>query len=97
MEKRVIAGFLLFLALAPWPYLYYQLVRWIVCGVGCYVAFQAHRMGAKWVVWGLGIIALLFNPLVVFRFEREMWQILDVVAGVFFVLGAALVKRVKTD
>ena len=49
LEKRPclipagVASIILFLALAPWPYGYYQLLRFVVCAVSVYVAFMAHK------------------------------------------------------
>jgi len=34
----IIAALILLGALAPWPYGYYQLLRFVVCGVAVYVA-----------------------------------------------------------
>ena len=57
----IIAAIMLLLALAPWPYGYYQLLRFVTCGVAVYVAFIAYRWQKMWAVWLFGFIAVLFN------------------------------------
>ena len=78
----LIAGLALFLALADMPYGYYQLLRLFICGIGAYGAYLSYEQKKTGWVWILGIIAVLFNPLMKFYFGRETWKIIDFVAGV---------------
>jgi hypothetical protein len=80
----LIAGIALFIAIAQMPYGYYQLLRWFICGVGAYGAYLSYEQKKmKW-AWILGIIALVFNPLLKFYFTKETWVIIDLVAGILF-------------
>ena len=72
--------------LADVPYGYYQLLRFVVCGVGIYVAFTAYSWQKMWAVWLFGFIALLFNPLIPIYLSRELWQPIDVICAVLFVV-----------
>ena len=63
------AGFA-FVAIADLPYGYYRLLRWVACAVA--------------VAWALGLVALVFNPLVPVHFEKATWRVLDAAAGVSF-------------
>jgi len=62
LEKRPclipagVASIMLFLALAPWPYGYYQLLRFVVCGVSAYMAFMAYTWQKN--VGGLVVFSL---------------------------------------
>ena len=79
-------GIFLLGALGSWPYAYYQLLRWVVCGVGAYSAYKAHESGRTGWAWIFGITAVLFNPIAPFHLARDTWQILDIVATLpFFV------------
>ena len=82
----LITGIALFIAIADMPYGYYQLLRFFVCGVGAYGAYLAYQQKKTGWTWVLGIIALLFNPFAKFYLGREMWQIVDLVGGVIFVI-----------
>jgi hypothetical protein len=75
---------MLLLALVPWPYSYYQLLRFVTCGAAVYVAFMAYNWQKMWAVWLFGFIAVLFNPLIPIHLSREIWQPIDVVCGVLY-------------
>ncbi len=79
------------LAFFDWPYGYYQLLRFGVCAVAAYGAVLAHRAGLGGWTWGLGALAVLFNPLVPVHFDRDVWAGLDVVAAAVLVLSARAV------
>jgi len=55
-------------------------------GIGSYSAYLAYNSEKK--IWAciFGLVALLFNPIIPFYFQRETWQIIDVgVAIIFFI------------
>ena len=93
----IIAGIMLLLALAPWPYGYYQLLRLVVCGVAVYVAFMAYRWQKMWAVWLFGFIAVLFNPLIPIHLSREIWQPVDIVCGILFMVIAIILSEPVTS
>ncbi|MEA2066735.1 MAG: DUF6804 family protein [Thermotogota bacterium] len=80
----LIAGIALFIAILNLPYGYYQLLRFFICGVGVYGAYLSYRKKNIAWVWILGIIALVFNPILKFYFVKETWKIIDLIAGVLF-------------
>ncbi len=69
---------MLLLALAPWPYGYYRLLRLVVCGC---VGFLAYRLREQektsWTV-ALSATAVIFNPLIPLHLTREIWAVLNV-------------------
>lgn len=103
IEKRphlipsLIATAMLLLALAELPYGYYQLLRFVVCGVSVYVAFTAFSWQKIWAVWLFGIIALLFNPLIPIHLSREIWQPIDAICAVLFIVMAFVLKKPKKE
>ncbi len=84
---------MLLLALAPWPYGYYQLIRFVVCGAGVYVALSAHSWQEIWAVWLFGFIALLFNPLIPIHLSRAIWQPIDVACAILFIVITFVLKK----
>ena len=84
----VIVSIMLFLALAPFPYGYYQLLRFVVFGAALYVAFAAFNLQKIWAVWVFGFIAILFNPLIQVHLPREILQPIDVICAILFVIIA---------
>lgn len=103
LEKRphlvpaVIAAIMLLLALAPWPYGYYQLLRFVVCGAAGYVAVIAYNWQKMWAVWLFGLVAVLFNPLIPIHLTRELWQPIDVICGILFVIAAIILNKPVTS
>ena len=74
-------------ALLPWPYGYYNFLRFCVCGSAAFLAYQqwTHDDAAsKWAVVLVGI-ALLYNPLVPVHLTREIWTVLNFGTAIAFV------------
>ncbi|RKY06287.1 MAG: hypothetical protein DRP56_07695 [Planctomycetota bacterium] len=98
-EKRpllipgTIAAVMLFLALAPWPYGYYQLLRLIVCSIAVYFVVTTLHCQKNWAIWLFGFIAILFNPLIPIYLTREIWIPVDMVCGILFIVSGMLVKN----
>jgi hypothetical protein len=82
----------LLVAIADLPYGYYQLLRWAVCGIGIYSVYLAYKQKKKAWIWTFGIIALVFNPIFRFHFGKAGWQVIDVMAGIIYLIGAFKVK-----
>jgi hypothetical protein len=89
----LIAAAMLLGALADWPYGYYQILRFVVCGIGVYVAYTAYTWHKMWAVWLFGFVALLFNPLVPIHFSRELWQYVDIICAVMFAVIAFILRK----
>jgi len=81
---KVLAILILLGALADNPYGYYQILRWVILAVGAYSAYSAYKLENKAWLWIFGIIAILFNPIIPFTFQRETWQFIDVAVAVIF-------------
>lgn len=89
----ILAGLMLLLAILPtWPYVYYQLLRIVVCitaAIGAYHAFETERTG--W-VWVLSIIAILFNPIAPIHLDKETWVVPDLISAFIMFVAAAKLK-----
>ncbi len=97
-EQKVIiwiTALMLFGGLADLPYGYYQLLRFIVCGVSIYVAYTAYNRQKLWVVWLFGFVALLFNPLILIYLSKEIWQPIDVICASLFIAMPFILKKKK--
>ena len=93
----VVAALMLFGALGDWPYGYYQLLRFVVCGVSVYVAFIAYGWEKLWAAWLFGFVAVLFNPLLPIHLSRDLWQPIDVICAVLFVVVGLILKKPVQD
>jgi hypothetical protein len=84
---KILAVILLLWALAHHPYGYYQFLRWLILGVSTYSAYLAYNSGRKIWIGIFGIIALLFNPIIPFYFQRDTWQFIDIITAVLFLVS----------
>src|SRR5260370_30152119 len=88
---KLIAGGMLVGALGHHQYGYYTLLRWIVCSVSAFAAYQAAESNKSGWAWGLAIVALAFNPVIPVHLKRETWAFIDLaVAGLLIVSIATL-------
>ena len=77
-----------FIAVANLPYGFYQLLRWVVCGVAVATAIEFHVVKKLGWVWGLGLLAVLFNPIFKVHFEKDAWRVIDSLAGLILCVVA---------
>ena len=68
---------MLVVALLQLPYGYYTLLRLVVCVSALIIAYQSWSKYAAWSI-AFGIVALLFNPLIIVALDRETWAPIDV-------------------
>lgn len=92
----IITGALLLLGILNfWPYEYYILLRWIVCGAAIIsVIGFSHSKLTGWVLT-FGALSILFNPLFPIYMNKSSWVGIDLVAAVLFFLSAYSIKKEK--
>jgi hypothetical protein len=85
---QLILAALLLLCLAPMPYGYYQLVRFVSMVVFAVMAYQYYVK--KQELWAVvfGALALLFQPFFKVALGRTMWNIVDVVVAIILLFMA---------
>lgn len=91
---------MLFLALAPLPFGYYVLLRFVVCGFALYMAYLAWstRRALHWTIVVPAIVSALFNPFIPIYLNRPIWNLIDVIVGAGFLVAAiarSLAERVS--
>ena len=77
---------LLILCLAPMPYGYYTLVRFVsmvAFGVMAYKYYQVKK--ESWAI-AFGALALLFQPFVKIALGRTIWNIVDVAVAIMLLI-----------
>jgi len=95
MMKQVylILAAMLLLCLAPMPYGYFMLVRFVMmvaCGAMAYRYYIDHKTVAAWI---FGALALLFQPIYKIALGRGLWNVIDVLAAVLFIAMFVMEKR----
>ena len=73
---------------AVWPRWYYISTRTIICASAIYAIWYCFRTRHR--IWAilLAVVAVLFNPFVRFRLEREPWHAVEFVAALVLVISA---------
>ncbi|MBC8489673.1 MAG: hypothetical protein H8D45_26945 [Bacteroidetes bacterium] len=85
--KLITAGLLL-IAIAPLPYAYYTLLRWVVTAVSGYSVYLSFTEDSKGWAFVFVTIAILFNPIVPFYMDKSAWIIFDIVTAMLFGFNA---------
>ena len=83
----ILTVFMLFGAIAEWPYSYYTLLRWITCIASTLVVFQAFEKNIDWAKVVFIVIAILFNPLAPIYLSRGTWIPLDIITAILFIFA----------
>jgi len=83
----ILCIFMLFGAVAEWPYGYYIFLRWITCITSILIAFQAFEKNIDWAKVVFIITTILFNPLAPIYLSRSTWIPLDILTAILFILA----------
>ena len=87
----IVLSVLLLLCLAPMPYGYYQLVRFIAAVVFIVLAWHNYNTKEVCLTVVFGALALLFQPFFKIALGRILWNIVDViVAGMLIIMWIKL-------
>ena len=89
----IILAALLLLCLAPMPYGYYQLVRFVSMVAFAVMAWNYYEK--KQEVWAIvfGALALLFQPLVKIALGRLVWNVVDVIVSILLIIVFLMDKK----
>jgi len=83
---KLIHAILLFSCLLPfWEYGFFQLLRFISMLLFGLYAFKEYEAGNMSKVWIYVALAILFQPLVSFSLGRLLWNVVDLVVGVWLI------------
>jgi len=85
---QIVVALMLFIALSTsLPYSYYQILRWAVVLSSGFLAYNAFNENKQ--VWSWIFVAslILFNPIASIHFERETWEILNIIFGFVYLIS----------
>ncbi|MBI3638439.1 hypothetical protein HY227_01710 [Candidatus Wolfebacteria bacterium] len=83
----VVLGALVFEKNWTLPFIYYQLMNWVVGGAFLITAWQARQQKNFFWMWLFIFSAVVFNPLAPLYLQQNVWRIIDVVAVALFVIS----------
>lgn len=92
---------LLLLCLAPMPYGYFMLVRFVMMVACGWLAYRYYTMNKVPATWVFGVLALLFQPIYKIALGRTVWNVIDVIVALLmialFVMELRREKRNKVE
>ncbi len=66
------------------PYIYYQILRWVVCGIAL-LSLKIYLHRDKQILgWLFVVPAILFNPFAPFYLAKGTWVTIDIAVALFF-------------
>ena len=83
---RIAMAALLLLCLAPMPYGFYQLVRFVAMIVFAYFAYRHFKAEEGGLAFTFAALAILFQPFLKIALGRTIWNIVDVVVAIGLIL-----------
>ena len=90
---KIIIATLLFICLAKMPYGYFQFVRFSSFACFSYFAYLAYNESKQGLAALFIGLAILFQPFFKVSLGRELWNIVDVVVGVWLIFTAFYKKN----
>ena len=81
----IIAAIML-LCLAPMPYGYFQLVRFLSTLAFGVMAYRYYQEKKDWLTYTCGTLALLFQPFYKIALGRTVWNIVDVIVAIGLII-----------
>lgn len=82
---KIILSLLLLLCLAPMPYGYYQLVRFVAMVAFGAMAYKYYEEKKNVLAIMFGTLALLFQPFVKVVLGRTLWNVVDVAVAILLI------------
>ena len=93
----LILAAMMLLCLAPMPYGYFMLVRFVAMVAFGVMAFKYYQEKKEKLAWVLGLLALLFQPFAKIALGRLIWNIVDVIVAIGFVVLFFVEKEKPKD
>jgi hypothetical protein len=90
---RLCGAAMLVFAIADHDEDYYTLLRWLVSGTAVLLGIIAAKERQFAWCWIAGMIAVLFNPLIIVELQLETWHYFDAAVAVLFIVSLAMVNE----
>jgi len=92
---KIILIIALVLCLLDMPYWYYQILR-IFGTIGfAYLAYIDYKIKIKFTPQIFIVAAILLNPIIKISFDRDAWQVVDIILAVLLIISIFVEKKLK--
>lgn len=79
------------------PYGYFQLIRFLSLFLFGFLGFHEFEKGNQNTAFIYFGLAILFQPLIKISLGRELWNIVDVIVGIWLIVSAINTKSTELD
>ena len=95
---RFVSSIMLLLALGYHPYSYYIMLRWVVFVSSFYSVWVLSKLGRqkRWTIFFL-ISGVLFNPIIPIHLSRSIWQPIDVIFAIIFLISLVIKPSINYE
>ena len=85
-QLYLVLAAMLLLCLAPMPYGYFMLVRFVMMVAFGWIGYQYYQKEHQGLTWTFGALSLLFQPFVKIALGRVVWNIVDVAVAILLIV-----------
>lgn len=93
---KLLAIAMLLGALLSFPFVYYQLMNWVVVGASLVTVQQAYQRKMPALAWLFALVAVVFNPVAPLYLRADIWHIVDIVAAALFLISFGFITGKNT-
>lgn len=90
---KAILAILFFICLANMPYGYYQFVRFLALVGFAFLSYRSYEKNDKVLTFIFAALAILFQPLLKISLGRQLWNIVDVVVGIWLITSIFIKRK----
>jgi len=90
---KIVLSVLFFLCLLKMPYGFYQLIRFTAMAGFAILAYHAYKRPDKTEMIIYVCLAILFQPLIKISLGRNIWNIVDIIAGIGLIISIIIDKK----
>jgi len=76
-----------------WAYGYYVLLRWVVTISAVFLLSLAYESKKTFWFFSMGIVAILFNPIIPVHLDKETWVMIDFITAILFLISISKIKN----
>lgn len=73
----------------------YMILRIVITIFSLWSAKDYYDKGLRFGVWAFSFIAILFNPLFIVSFDKEMWRTIDIITALAFLVSIYFERRTQ--
>ena len=94
-QAYLVLAAMMLLCLAPMPYGYFMLVRFVAMVAFGMIAYHYYVIHKNIAAWVFGLLALLFQPIFKISLGRTIWNVIDVLVAILLIAIFILEKRME--